>query len=45
MYKDNNSFEAKYAPFIDEFFSTFKVGNILHSCGELSLEGFHLLKF
>ena len=39
MYKDNNSFEAEYAPFIDEFFSTFKVGSILHSCGGAKLRG------
>ena len=39
MYSDNNSFDANYAPFIDEFFTTFKIGNILHSCGGAKLRG------
>lgn len=39
MYSDNNSFESNYAPYINEFFSTFKIGNILHSCGGAKLRG------
>ena len=39
MYSDNNSFEANNAPFINEFFKTFKIGNILRSCGGAKLRG------
>lgn len=39
MYTDNNSFEAEYAPFIDDFFSTFKIGSVLHGCGGAKLRG------
>lgn len=39
MYSDNNTFKTEYAPFIDEFFSTFKIGSILHSCGGAKLRG------
>ena len=39
MYSHNNSFEANNAPFINEFFKTFKIGNILHSCGGAKLRG------
>lgn len=39
MYDYNNSIEAEYAPFIDNFFSTFKIGSTLHSCGGAKLRG------
>lgn len=39
MYKNNSTSDSKIAPFIDDFFSTFKIGSIFHSCGAAKLRG------